>query len=290
MKIDFAIHSSDSNKLYLDFWPVIAEVWKKKFSITPILVYIDTDNKNIDESFGIVIKLKPIEGIPIHLQTQIVRFWIPILYPEKICIISDIDMIPLSKNYFQTSLKNLPDTAYVHLNPCIESYGRLPACYHVAKGKTFKEVLEIDAEWETFIRKILSEDLNKKKFGHKKEFWFADELYSSGKVLGFGDKHRLCLIERSGGQNGFRIDRATWKFSKFLLRYDYYIDSHSVRPYIDFKEEIDLIKKLTINSKNRKAPILIVKFILISDFFNSKYRFFYIRVVGIITKIKTRFR
>ena len=47
MKIKYAIMSSDSNPLYLDFWPIVSKVWKEKFDIEPILYYID-ENHDID--------------------------------------------------------------------------------------------------------------------------------------------------------------------------------------------------------------------------------------------------
>ncbi len=48
--------SSDSNSLYLDFWPIVSKIWKKKFNITPILYYIDENhNIEISEEFGKVI-------------------------------------------------------------------------------------------------------------------------------------------------------------------------------------------------------------------------------------------
>ena len=43
MKIDIAIHSSDSNPLYLDFWESVSRAWKTKIGIEPVLIYIDHD-------------------------------------------------------------------------------------------------------------------------------------------------------------------------------------------------------------------------------------------------------
>jgi hypothetical protein len=279
MKIDYAIHSSDSNKLYLDFWPIVSEIWLKKFSIIPILVYIDAEEKNIDETYGIVINMKPIKGIPIHSQAQIVRFWVTSLYPEKVSIISDIDMIPLSIDYFHNSIKLLNDYNYIHLNPCIESYGRLPACYHVAKGNVFKEVLEIDTEWETFLRKVLNYCIDKSNFGHTKESWFADDLYSSDKVLEFNNRNRICFIKRKRGIQNRRIDRINWNYNKLLLKFNYYFDSHSIRPFSEFNQEIIFLKDMTINSNSNKIPEFFIIMINIILYFKliicNLYKFFY---------------
>ena len=252
MKISYAIHSSDSSSLYLDFWPIVSEIWKEKFNVTPILIYIDNDlDKIIDETYGKVIRLKPIENQPIHLQNQIVRFWFPIKYQNEVSIISDIDMLPISNEYFTKQIEKFDSKNYIHINPCVETYGRLPACYHIAKGEIFKEVLEIEEDWNKFYFKVLNEGsiiCNNNNL----PIWFCDESYTSTKVLGKTHTEIIKLISRENGQNGFRIDRSNWFYNKWLLNFDYYYDLHSLRPLKDYKNEINEIKNLIINSKKRK--------------------------------------
>lgn len=265
MKIDYAIHSSDSNPYYLDFWPIVAQLWKVKFNVVPILVYIGDDNRFIDETFGKVIRLKPIDGIPIYLQTQIVRFWTPCLYLDKISIISDIDMLPLSIKYFQKSISKFHDNDYVHLNPCIETYGRLPACYHIANGNTFKEVLDLNLDWESFIKNVLSNDRFINNQNEDKKSWFADEVYSSYKILNFPNQQRIKLLDRSNGQNGYRVDRLNWKYYKTLLKFDYYYDAHSIRPYYENRLEIDEFANISLNAYSLDAPKYLVFFFELYD-------------------------
>ena len=99
MKIDYAIMASDSNPDYLDFWEPVSKVWNIKMGITPILIHIG-DGDNIDITYGDVINMKPIEGIPLHLQAQWVRFWYMSTLGDKVGVISDIDMFALSRKYF----------------------------------------------------------------------------------------------------------------------------------------------------------------------------------------------
>jgi hypothetical protein len=252
MKIDIAIHSSDSSSLYLDFWPIVSEIWFTKFNITPVLIYIDNDiNKLIDETYGIVIRLIPIENEPISLQNQIARFWYTSKMPDSISIISDIDMLPISRKYFCDTIQDFKNDMYLHINPCIDTYGRLPACYHISLGKVFKEVLEIDDKWEDFYYKVKESGF---KICEKNNLpnWFCDESYTTDKVLNYHDQNKIKFIQRENGQNGYRIDRANFKYFKYLLSLEYYYDMHSVRPYLDFKNEIDFIKNKILLSKNRK--------------------------------------
>lgn len=260
MKIDLAIHSSDSSDLYLDFWPIVSKIWVKKFNVKPILIYIDDDiDKSIVNDYGEIVRIKPIPNEPINLQTQLARFWYTINYTELTSIISDIDMLPISLRYFVTNLISYNDSSYIHLNPCIEEYGRLPACYHVAKGRVFKEVLEINDGWRDFYFKV--KELGTKICEREKlPIWFIDECYTSTKVLNYKNDISISLIPRVGGASGFRIDRSQWSYNKYLFNYDYYIDLHSIRPFNNHKTEISHIANLILSSRNLKISLNKLRF------------------------------
>jgi len=244
MKIEYAIMSSDSNNLYLDFWGPVSKIWKNKFNITPVLYYID-DNQTleIDETYGKVVRLKPIDGIPIYLQCLWVRYWAFSNFLDNVCILSDIDMLPMSKKYFIDKISKINEDKYVHLNPCISSYGMIPSCYHVSKGKKFKEILNLHDNWEDSINYLHSLNIGNSPGDNLsgKNFWFSDERFSSNKILEYKNSFpdEIILLEREGGQNGFRIDRGGWGYESNLVNQDYYFDSHSIRPYKEHKKEID---------------------------------------------------
>lgn len=243
MKIKYAIMSSDSNPLYLDFWPIVSKVWKEKFDIEPILYYID-ENHDIDitEEFGKVIKLKPIEDIPIYLQCLWVRYWSFSQYPNDVCILSDIDMIPLSRYYFIRQLENIEEEKYVHINPMYNE-GILPSCYHICKGEKFKNILGLHETFEDSVRYIyeLNEGTDPGGYLSGNNHWFSDERVSHKKIIEYKQKYpnEIIFITRNGGQNGHRIDRLNWKYDVNLLKKEYYYDSHSIRPYSNYKSEID---------------------------------------------------
>lgn len=246
MKIDYALMASNNDPLYLDFWPIVSKLWKEKFNITPVLYYID-DNHNveIDETYGEVIKLKPIPKIPVYLQCLWVRYWGFVNYPNDVCIISDIDMLPLSKEYFIDSISNIDDDKYVHLNPCFKSYGTLPSCYHICRGSKFKEILELHDNWEDSITFLNNLDLGRNP-GNGNNKWFSDEEYSSNKIFDYktNKPDEVIFLDRDGGQNGRRIDRSDWAYNIEYVKNNYYYDSHSIRPYHMFKDEIDKLVDL----------------------------------------------
>jgi hypothetical protein len=250
MKIEYSIMSSDSNNLYLDFWEPVSKIWKNKFNITPILYYIDENQTlEINEDYGKVIRLKPIDGIPVYLQCLWVRYWGFSNFLDDVCILSDIDMLPMSKKYFVDNISNIEENKYVHLNPCINSYGMLPSCYHVSKGINFKKILQLHDNWEDSIKHLYSLNIGNDPGYHLsgKNHWFADERFSSNKILEYRNSHpdEIILLDREGGQNGFRVDRGGWGYEPELVKQDYYYDSHSIRPYSVHKSEINgLIDKI----------------------------------------------
>ena len=247
MKIDLAIHSSDSNPLYLDFWPLVSKVWKLKFNITPVLMYIDENHDiAIDTTYGIVLKYKPIPDIPKYLQCLWVRYWIPSQYPDKISIISDIDMFPISRNYFVNSILELPDSKYVHLNPIFHNF---PSCYHVALGSNFSKVLELADTWEASIREVFESNAyacSHNIGGETMEKWGLDEAYATEKLHAYSDQSIFVFIGRVHG----RLDRSSWIYSESEFNDDAYGDSHSIRPYLDHKKEIDEVVELILQGVN----------------------------------------
>ena len=248
MKIDIVVHSSDSNPFYLDFWPSVSKVWNIRFGLRPLLVYIDENHDiPIDTTYGNVIKMKPVSGVPLYLQCQWVRFWIPSQFPNKVCITSDIDMFPISRSYFMHQIERIPDSKYVHINP---DQSNIPVCYHIAKGSLFKKVLRLDDSWETSIRSLYAQNMGHDCFTSEstnlilkdKIQWGADEEYSTKLIRNYADPSVFVFIRRNKG----RIDRSDWAWTRAEIDQDIFADSHSIRPYSQYKNEIDaLVRALT---------------------------------------------
>jgi hypothetical protein len=248
MKIDLVIHSSDSNPFYLDFWPLVSKVWHVRFGLRPVLVYIDENHDiPIDTTYGDVLKMKPIPDIPLYLQCQWVRFWIPSQFPDKVCLLSDIDMFPVSRNYFINQIAGVPDTKYIHLNP---SHQYIPVCYHLAKGSTFTRVLALEPNWEDSIRNLYAKNMGHDCFAQEpsnlilknKLQWGADEEYTTQKIREYPDQGIFVMLPRYHG----RLDRSYWVWSPRQIVQDAFADAHSIRPYSAHRQEVDKLVKALI--------------------------------------------
>lgn len=236
LKIDRVILASDTNPLYLPFWPLVARAWKERIGIQPTLALIAEDDIAIDTSIGDVIRFKPIPGIKTSMQAQVMRLLLPIYFPDQVCIISDIDMLPISKEYFINSVADIPDDKFVVYRD--HGYGtnslRFPMCYNAGKGYLFQSIFKINTV-EDIPQKI-------KEWAALNCGWETDEVMLYKHVRGWEHFNDKCVLLHHTSMVPQRIDRADWKYSKNKLKEGYYVDSHMVRPLDKFYKEI---KELT---------------------------------------------
>lgn len=230
-KIDRVILSSNENRMYLDFWPLVARAWSTLIGIKPTLFLIAPDHIQVDESVGEVIRIKPIEGVSTASHAQLIRLLAPIYFENEISIISDIDMLPLNKSYFIDSVAHISDNKFVVYRDLL--YGgiwarKFPMCYNAGKGIVFKELFGVKTIDD--IPTIIKQWFNK---GWK---WETDERILHLSVCHWKKFKTHCVLLGHGSLP--RIDRTNWKYDKNKLKNNYYIDSHMVRPLTKYFKEI----------------------------------------------------
>lgn len=253
MKIDRVIVSTNRNPLYFDFWTPFSYVWKEKFGIEPVLVYVDdgTDSVDIDDRWGTVIRVNAVSGVPEYLQTQWSRFFFTRNYPDDVCMVSDIDMFPLSKSYFVDDVASfqLDENSHLHMNgngvsgrfdDWMQGNCNLSVCYHVNYGKRFSEIFDMDSDWESEIRKLNSMNLGKDQSAWAEHLrgmvnWGAEEDYTTAILR---SKVESGLTFYTTGLYGRRFDRSCWNHCKSAVRQVDFVDCHSLRPYAEHKNEI----------------------------------------------------
>ena len=261
MKVDKVIMSCDDKRYYLDFWPLVSKVWKRKFNIHPVLLLFGNKKElNVSEEFGSVIEFKTDPNIASHIQALWARYWYPITEPDTTWMISDIDMFPMSRHYFIDILKDIPDNMFVNTNANKTFF---PSCYNIAKGKTFAEVLKLPDTWEESID-IINNVKNEKdmSYTHTPESihiyetstndqpllnWGIDEAYACRQIANFSDQSRIKRVERPGGFCHRRLDRTSWHPEDDKIINEWYNDCHSIRPYNSgHKQEIDRVVELIL--------------------------------------------
>jgi len=209
------IFSSNDNPLYSDFVEPVTKAWQ---------------NLGFEVHAEILTDVKcfvPHEEIPAGNQAQMIRAILPALYPEKVFLLSDVDMLPLNSTYFQKAVELLNDNEIVNVSA--DAYPgqlRLPICYFIGKGSTFSRVTGVNTvdDISAVMRRWWSQ-------GHgwaSDEICFTAELAESVK----SGKVRFTGYARgwTQGRAHHRIDRDIWVYDRDALSAGAYLDSHMLRP------------------------------------------------------------
>ena len=249
MKIDRVILSTNDNEDYYSFWPLVAKRWSS-WGIAPELFVVSKNDLGIDNSLGNVTYIDPLDNYSTAHQAQIARFFGATNFKDEVCLISDIDMMPLNKDYFIKSVDRYTDDsivfysadAYLPGNPAFPAY---PMCYMAAKGKTFEEIIksnldEFSIDFPEWMSHGYGWFTDEKVFYQKLQYWKKD------------NEKRMALLRRgfnisNDPQTIRRIDRANNShYNGDFLKNNFYVDYHMPRPYKSHKNIIDLVFDGTI--------------------------------------------
>lgn len=234
MELNRVILSTNNNPDYIEFWPVVAPLWQK-MGIRPTLALIGDENCEVDTSLGDVIRFNPLPNVSQAMQAQTARLLIPALFPDDVCIISDIDMIPISYSYFHEGAAKCPENAFLIYRDKAYSPNdkKYPMCYFAAKGSLFQSIFGVSTA-EEIDPKII--EWSKLGYG-----WGTDEtiLYS---YVNYWEKIG-GKVKRLGHGVGPRLDRSAWTNDFSNINFGTYIDCHCPRPYSLYKDSIDQVVK-----------------------------------------------
>lgn len=217
MQKPIVIFSSDSNQDYSEFAPLVSDMWET-LGFEPFYAKIGS------EQFPLI------DGVESSLQSQIVRLYATKLFPDRIVLTTDIDMLPFDQNYYWSKLPKKYDQIIIYSSDAHEGK-RYPMCYLSAYGKTFSTIVLDDENetWEQFVLRLNSLGLG----------WNTDELYVTERI----DNSPVSKIKYNRGwEYGMaknRLDRVYWQ-----MRDISYIDAHCPRPYLEYKNQIDNLKSL----------------------------------------------
>jgi len=250
MKIDRVILGCDSHPNYLPFWNLTSKVWSKLTDFRPTLGLIaDKIPDDLDTTYGDIILVKPIENIPTARQAQIVRFFLPSQFPEDVCLTSDIDMLPLSNEYFINLIKDVPDDHLAVFSsdstlPGFPNHPSFAVGYNAAKGKVFEKIVQ--GNMHNFDQKLKQWD----SFNHG---WFTDEImFFKCWSAWMERKEKTSLFKRGFNVSPDptyinRIDRSNdCLYYQHLLKAGFYYDFHMPRPYKDHADKIHEILSFII--------------------------------------------
>lgn len=233
LEITRVILATNQNPNYVQFWPVVAPIWKK-MGFQPTLALIADEYGDLDTSLGDVLLFSVLSDVPESMQAQAIRLLVPCLYPDEGCLIADIDMLPISSEYLRSGAVHCPDHAFLVYRDGAywnEEMYRWPMCYVAAKGRVFQEIFGINRvdEIADLLRYWHSQGLG----------WNTDECMMYAYVMAW-EFMRGKVVRLGHGVPG-RLDRGNWTGEYQAIDLAGYIDCHCPRPYATYKESIDQV-------------------------------------------------
>ena len=255
----------DDNPTYAAFWPIVSRFWRERIGIEPVLLRVTSQlaEPRLD-AYGQIITLPVVAGISTALQAQVVRMYGTGLFPDETCLISDLDMLPLSRGYFHDNLQPYGPGQLVVFSG--DAYDRDPyreqrcqMCYVAGLGRELQTVFRAQQTFADFVRGLAGLQLG----------WQTDEyhlgrcLKAPGSIevvrlsrgfneLGLIDRDRPQVFNPVARRVPRRIDRGRWVYLLDLIACDYYVDAHLPRG-AEFPRALELVSAYDRATQRRKG-------------------------------------
>ncbi len=262
MKIEKVIIASNENMKYLSFWPLVKKVWRN-MGFDPILIYTSKESVPICDDHDVIF-FNTME-MDTGFVSRNIRMLYPSLFPNEICLISDIDLVPLNQNYFKSTISNLNNNNFVIMRNNVNINDQIPICWNVAKGSIWGEVFKVKNEEQ--IRSLLIK-WYQNTISDKTTAWYNDQVML---------KFHLDEFEKVNPERVYRLNDNLTKFRRLdrksytntllsIYRNDSFTDFHMPRPYNKNKILINLI----INHFFSKNFIFFRKYLLLTYLFSLR--------------------
>ena len=143
MKIDLILTACNEKEKYLTLVPYYFQFWEK-LGIPSTLILIS------DHIPEFLIKYKPqiilfsVPEIDSAYVSQVVRILYPALFNDKNILITDVDIFPISKKYFTSSIEEYEQDSFVTFTDrYVKSANEFAICYNIANSKTWSEIFSV---------------------------------------------------------------------------------------------------------------------------------------------------
>jgi hypothetical protein len=158
MRLTHVVVSSDLNPRYVECWPTARRVWSEIAGLEALLVLIadeeDLPAELLDDP-GVEL-FPPIAGLHTAFQAQCIRLLFPALVQtDGAVLISDIDMVPLSREYFHAPTRRIPADHFLAYRDALMYGNQIPICYNAAAAATWRAVFGIEGPAD--VRRLLGE-------------------------------------------------------------------------------------------------------------------------------------
>lgn len=256
---DRVIVSTDDSD-FRKFWPMVSMSWNKFFPEVKVTCGFVTnkseDDKIVSEmrEWGDVVIFPTVENIPTASQGKMTRLILASMYGEEVCLIDDIDSIPLQRKYIQNIfndyvLSKIKDNYLMALAADVyknsNHTGKFPMGYITAKGNVFKSIINpLDEDVDKLYLNWLDNHLDGKESVLNQPIdRFSDE--SLLRYLLTKKSVNIVHVDRNCNIYKYWIDRSWWNYDINRLLSEDYVMCNFIRPYNEQlnKDIIEFLKK-----------------------------------------------
>jgi hypothetical protein len=273
---DRVIVSCDDSH-FKEFWPIVSKAWAKYFPDAKVSLAFVTDRNENDElvqkmrKYGDVHLFQVVEGIPTANLSKMARHILAGNFGEEICMIEDIDTIPLQTNFVIDRLSQREKGKILFIGKEVYNghgtdEGKFPISNITGESFLFKKIVNPDNLTHVDLFKSWC---NIRVFDHKESINNTPDL--SG-LNGFSDEslwrvllnryeiseNDFCFINRGVDIQKYWIDRSWWRIDHNMLKNDEYVICNFLRPFSQHYHLIEPIAKYIFNDENIKKEDVII--------------------------------
>jgi len=252
----------NDNQDYFGILPLVRKAYSVFFpdDLFTIALVCDLKNKSLINKVMIncdYVSVYPaIKNIPTGNLAKIVRYYEATKYPTNICIMNDIDIIPLQSEYFLNRLKQHKPNELLTVGKEWYNTGKFPTPFCTAEGIVFKKFINPKGlRWRAFIASTHNMHIVDSKEAINQPFKnFSDESLIralltryKGKILHlkkypFKDKPN-CVISKSLPLQEKRLYRCEYIEAHHLFPIKKYIDKiNAIAGFLNFDFDPDWYK------------------------------------------------
>ena len=233
--LEHILTACDENPDYLYYIPFFIKCWKHLFPDVKIVIVMIMNEipEDLKEYAEHMVLFEPIQGMSTIYTAQNIRIYYPALLQSKACLITDIDLFPMSRSYYISGYtpKMLEDTfiTFRPMKPGIVDDNQIAICYNIASSEVWRKVNGVNNIQDVCIKLIENYpidygELMPPPMDWLRCGWFKDQELLFDFVKMSNVKHHIvgdALFKRIDKSHHFTLDKANAinvknKYSDFI--------------------------------------------------------------------------
>ena len=250
---DRVVVSTDEDKRFIQFVPLVSAAWKRFFPEVALSIAFVTDRSLDDplvqemQKYGDIHLYPTIAGVPTANLAKISRHLTACKYADQVCMIEDMDTIPLQRGYFEnrTSYRMpgqlLQVGAEIFIGTPLE--GKAPMSTITAEGSVFQQIINpLALEYEDLINSWRYIDVyhNNESIDNPSHNFSDESLLRVLRDRWMEEDHSraVCNVPREVHIREHWIDRSWWEIDEQKLKNGQYVTCNFLRPFDKHYDEI----------------------------------------------------